>query len=292
MQIWVSRTVGGCIRGLALLATLVVSQSAVAQTFDSSLFFVEEVGDFWVYKVNGVQDSTLRVVGTELIEGVPTTLSRYTGGPFDGTEANGSFDSIVGARGWRGFNPAVFVDGVGFVSVLQEYDPPLLVAPPTITIGEIVTSESPNFVQTISTGSVSVEQPGEVTAQYRYAFVEPVSVPFGTFDAIQVQIQLDLSIEVSPGMTETARVTQRQWIVPGLGTVKVENTVAQGVDVFELTDTNREFVPEPSAALLSYAALLTLLACRYRVRRCADGSELLRDEPDVPVARPDRVTSP
>jgi hypothetical protein len=292
MQIWVSRTVGGCIRGLALLATLVVSQSAVAQTFDSSLFFVEEVGDFWVYKVNGVQDSTLRVVGTELIEGVPTTLSRYTGGPFDGTEANGSFDSVVGARLWRGFNPAVFVDGVGFVSVLQEYDPPLLVAPPTITIGEIVTSESPNFVQTISTGSVSVEQPGEVTAQYRYAFVEPVSVPFGTFDAIQVQIQLDLSIEVSPGMTETARVTQRQWIVPGLGVIKLENTLAQEVDVFELTDTNREFVPEPSAALLSYAALLTLLACRYRVRRCADGSELLRDEPDVPVARPDRVTSP
>jgi hypothetical protein len=248
-------------------ALVVGAESASAQTFDASLFYVEEVGDFWVYRVNEVQDATLQVVGTETIGGVPTTLSRYTGGPFDGTEANGSFDSIVGARLWRGFNPAVFVDGVGFVSVLQEYDPPLLIAPPTITIGEIVTSESPNFVQTLTTDSGSVEQPGAVTAQYRYAFIEPVSVPFGTFDAIQVQIQLDLSIEVSPGTTNTARVTQRQWIVPGLGVIKLENTLAQGVDVFELTDTNREFVPEPSADLLSCAALLTLLACRYRVRR-------------------------
>jgi hypothetical protein len=142
----------------------------------------------------------------------------------------------------------------------------LLIAPPTITIGEIVTSESPNFVQTITTDSGSVEQPGAVTAQYRYAFIEPVSVPFGTFDAIQIQIQFDISIEVSPGMTNTARATQRQWIVPGLGVIKLENTLAQGVDVFELTDTNRVFVPEPSADLLSCAALLTLLACRSRVR--------------------------
>ena len=68
---------------LALLlpfALVVGAERASAQTFDASLFYVEEVGDFWVYRVNGVQDSTLQVVGLETIGGVPTTLSRYTGG--------------------------------------------------------------------------------------------------------------------------------------------------------------------------------------------------------------------
>jgi hypothetical protein len=59
---------------LALLlpfALVVGAERASAQTFEASLFYVEKVGDFWVYRVNGVQDATLQVVGIETIGGVP-----------------------------------------------------------------------------------------------------------------------------------------------------------------------------------------------------------------------------
>lgn len=90
-----------------------------------------------------------------------------------------------------------------------------------------------------------------------------------TSGAIQVQGQLDLSIEVEPGVVEDVRGTLRIWLVPGLGSIRFENTLPTGTDVFELVDTNREFVPEPSVVLLDFSALAVLAALWVRRREHA-----------------------
>jgi len=77
----------------------------------------------------------LEINRTEFMDGTPTLVGRWTGGPLDGLESNVSFDSTVGARLWKSFRPNLFIDGVGFVDQLQEFDPPLLVARPDLLPG-------------------------------------------------------------------------------------------------------------------------------------------------------------
>ena len=51
------RSLSRCSAVASMLAlSLALAQSAVAQTFGASLFYVDEVGDFWDYRVNGVQE--------------------------------------------------------------------------------------------------------------------------------------------------------------------------------------------------------------------------------------------
>lgn len=224
------------------------------------------MGDFWVYRWNGSQSVTIQVVGVDLIDGVLTGRTRWSGGPFDRLEGNTSFDSFFGSRLWRSFRPDVFIDGVGFVDQLQEFNPPLVSSLPLITIGEVVASEGP-IVQTLFTDFGTFVQPGTVRATYRYALIEPVSVPFGTFDSIQRRIQLDLTLEVSPGQFQSVRATSRDWLAAGLGSIRIEQDLPDGLNVFELLDTNREFVPEPMTPLLRLPALGVLAALAWRVRK-------------------------
>ena len=120
-----------------------------------------------------------------------------------------------------------------------------------------------------------VTQTGTYGTQSLYALIESIEVPFGTFDAIQVQTQLDLSVEVEPGVTNEVRATSRDWIVPGLGAIRSEAVLPTGVDFFELVDTNRVFVPEPSASLLQFSALAVLVALRARRRILQRGDPVL-----------------
>jgi hypothetical protein len=129
-----------------------------------------------------------------------------------------------------------------------------------------------------------VVQPGTYLLQSLFALVEPVEVPFGTFDAIQMQTQLDLSIEVEPGVVNDVRVTQRIWLVPGLGLIRSETTLPTGTGVFELVDTNRVFVPEPSASLLQFSALTVLVALRVRRRGHTEPHD---DSPSAPHRHPE-----
>jgi hypothetical protein len=63
-----------------------------------------------------------------------------------------------------------------------------------------------------------------------------------------------------PDQTVTGTVTGRDWIVSGIGSVRFEVREGGETDTFELIHTNREFVPEPSQALLAATALLTVAA--------------------------------
>jgi len=50
-----------------------------------------------------------------------------------------------------------------------------------------------------------------------------------------VQTQLDLSIEVEPGVVNSVRGTTRIWLDPGLGSIRSETTLPTGTDVRERT---------------------------------------------------------
>lgn len=254
---------------VAIAAIVLMPSPSIGQTFDTAVF-ESEVGDWWIYRVNGFEDVLLTVIGTESIGGVLAQVARWEGGPYDGLESTASFDSINGGRLWKNFDSSVFLDGVGFVSVLQTFDPPVNTAPPTITIGESLASNG-SFTQSFSNGSGSVRQTGTYDTESLYALIESIEVPFGTFDAIQVQTQLDVSVEVEPGVINEVRGTTRDWIVPGLGSIRSEVTLPTGTDVFELVDTNRVFVPEPSASLLQFSALAVLVALRARRRGHTSG---------------------
>jgi len=255
-------------RGLQLVLGLLwlsLCGQAVGQTFNAADFFTPRVGDSWTYELNGSQSVTLQTTRTELIDTTQTFVTHWTGGPEDGLDGYSSFDDVLGARIWKSFAPSLFIDGVGFVSQLIVYDPPLVSALPTFTLGQIVESKG-TVTQTLATSSNSVVQPGTVDATYRYALVEPVTVPFGSFNAIQRQIQLDLKLEVTPGVFNSVTATSRDWLVPGLGSVRIEQTFPDHTDTYVLVNTNRQVIPEPSELMLSAGASAVLLLLRGRKR--------------------------
>lgn len=92
----------------------------------------------------------------------------------------------VGAEGLSNFQPSIFIDGIGFVDQRQEFNPPILGAPPVVTLGDIVHT-SGNLTQTYSNAQGRVSFQGTYAGTYRFAFFEPVSVPFGSFQALQRQ---------------------------------------------------------------------------------------------------------
>lgn len=185
--------------------------------------------------------------------------SLWTGGPLDGLETAGRFNPSVGVELVSNFQPSIFIDGVGFVDQRQDFSPPVLSSPPEISIGQVVQT-SGALTQTYSNAFESVSLPGTYSVAYRLALVEPISVPFGSFDAIQRQIQLDLALQISPAQWEEVRATSRDWIVPGLGSVRQELTFPSRIDIYELVDTNRMFIPEARSASGHLTAATTMAA--------------------------------
>lgn len=236
---------------------------ASAQTFDMSDFFTPRLGDYWNYRLNGAQLVTSETIEFSPAGSVHRMTTKWTGGPLDGTESQSRFDPAVGVELLSNFQPSIFIDGVGFVDQLQEFSPPVLAAPAVFTIGDVVHS-STGLMQTFSNASGSVSLSGTATATYRFAFWEPIQVPFGLFDALQRQIQIDIALEVEPGQWEEVHATSRDWLVPGLGAVRIEQIFPHRTDVYELVDTNRVFVPEPQSALPGFVAAACVLLLRQR----------------------------
>jgi hypothetical protein len=250
----------GCV---AAAAFLLIPTSASAQTFQAVDFFEPNEGDYWIYRLNGAQLVAVETVAIVPAGGFTYLTSLWTGGPLDGLETTSRFNPAIGVEVLSNFQPSIFIDGVGFVDQRQDLSPPILAAPPTITIGEVVQTMG-GLTQTYSNAFDSVSLLGTYSAAYRFALVEPISVPFGSFDAIQRQIQIDLALQIAPGQWEEVRATSRDWIVPGLGGVKIEQTFPGRVDVYELLDTNRMVVPEPATTAQLIAAILSLLMLRRR----------------------------
>ena len=264
-------------RSLGLAAAVVLAAAAAgpafSQSFDTSEFFTPQLGDYWLYRLNGSQDVLLEIVSLETAGGVMTYTSRWTGGPLDQLQSRIRFDPDSGVEALWNFQPSIFIDGVGFVDQRQDFDPPILSAPPVVTIGDVVHT-SGALTQTYSNSQVNVSFDGTYSASYRFAFLEPVTVPFGTFQAVRRQIEIEIAVEIPPGQTEEVRATSRDWLVPNLGAVLVEQTFPSRVDLYELVDTNREPVPEPTSSiqlLAAWAALAGMRRLRERKSR-EDGS--------------------
>lgn len=258
-----------------LAVVLLAANPASAQTFTMSEFLTLSLGDYWTYSLNGAQ-----LVSIEVSELVPAgdftaTTSRWVGGPLDGLEGRGRFNPSVGVELLSAFQPSVFINGVGFVDLRQDFSPPILAAPPVVTIGDVVQSTGA-LTQTLSNASASVPLFGTYATTYRFAFWEPIQVPFGLFHAIQRQIQVDIALEIAPGQWEEVRATSRDWLVPGLGTVRIEQTLPDRTDIYELVDTNRVFVPEPQSALPGFVAAACVFVLRRRRRAPVRRSALPR----------------
>ncbi len=249
--------------GFVLSVVLLATNAASAQSFNMSDFFTPSLDDYWTYRLNGAQFVTTEVSELVPAGGFIATTSRWIGGPLDGVEGRGRFNPSVGVELLSTFQPSVFIDGVGFVDLRQDFSPPILAAPAVVTIGDVVQSTGA-LTQTLSNASASVPLFGTYATTYRFAFLEPIHVPFGVFHAIQRQIQIDIALEIAPGQWEEVRATSRDWLVPGLGSVRIEQTFPDRTDIYELVDTNRVLVPEPRSILQGIASAACVLVLRFR----------------------------
>jgi hypothetical protein len=231
--------------------------AAAGDPIDASIFAGDEPGDFWTYREDG-QDKALltRTVleGTVKVGGIPTSVTEVSGGTFDGNQEFSTYDDQEGARLHRDFLNDQFVVGLGTTDIQITFKPPLRIAHPLIVLGEAVES-SGDLDWGLSPGG---DFDGSYDSTIRYVRWEPVTVPFGTFDALLSEADQTLEFE---GQRQPG--TQREWLVPGIGTIKVVATANSRTITLELTDTNRELLPEPSAPLGAAAALvaLTVLRC-------------------------------
>jgi hypothetical protein len=224
-------------------------------------------GDFSTFLVNGLNLQTETVLpGFFPVSGVQTQVIETAGGEFSGSQTFLTRDA-TGVKVYGAFTPNLFVDGVGFVDGSITLTPPIA-TPPIICLGE--------FIQNAGTGLFEYSEGTVFTLNYsdvaRIIGLEQVTVPYGTFDALKIQEELRFfgTVEGSP---IELRSTSVVWSVAGLGQVKAEITEDGNTDVFELVDTNRQEVPEPSAALMGLTSIITVaVLARRRVytspRRC------------------------
>jgi hypothetical protein len=224
-------------------------------------------GNFSTFLVNGLNLQTETVLpGFFPVSGVQTQAIEITGGELDGSQSFLTRDA-TGAKVYGAFTPNIFIDGVGFIDGWVTLTPPIA-TPPIICLGE--------FIQNAGTGLFEYSEGTVFTLNYsdvaRIIGLEQVTVPYGTFDALKIQEELRFfgTVEGSP---IELRSTTVGWSVPGLGQVKAEITEDGNTDVFELVDTNRQEVPEPSAALMGLTSIITVaVLARRRVytspRRC------------------------
>lgn len=247
----------------------VIPPPEVQETFDAALYFPVQEGDFaTVVNGEGYESSSSVLGGYELVNTVPTLVTEgssgtrsYTTNDEEGVQYHRHF--------WPGYSPD---GGVTTVDRTTTFTPPRLHAEPTFAIGDAIRS--------IGDATHEYSQGPSETTEYDVTTLivghQTVTVPFGTFDALQV-LRLGRATGTISGVSIAERERLVTWRVPGLGVVKTRRdgfSIRDG-DFFytpivelELVDTNRQFVPEPNARAAMWVALATLgvVRCARRLR--------------------------
>jgi hypothetical protein len=230
----------GCprLRRIPVLATVILWLLAAdpAGALTGSDFLPLAVGNFWEYDESGAS-ITFTVTGTENVGGTDTFVTLQTGGAESGSTENRTSDEN-GVRLFKAEGPTP----QGFL--IAEIVPALLELPATFELGDTFGSSGNVFAQL----GTFPPQTIPYSSNDRIVGVDPVTVPFGTFDdAVLVDSTLDIGGTITSGQV---------WYVQDLGIVK---QVVQGVGTLELVTTN---VPEPGTFLLLAGGLVVLAGTR------------------------------
>ena len=197
-------------------------------------YFPLAEGNFWQYVEAGNVTSTDTVLlGTVNIGGIDTLVLETVGGDGD-ADINNLTNDLNGLR----------IHRVGEPGFSLTFSPPVILLNADFALGVPVNSQ----------GNVTVTGIGTLgyTATSTPSGPVPVTVPFGTFDAVL----LDTTLTVD-GVTETDRV----WLAEGIGPVKYIYDVFGEAITRDLVATN---VPEPAISYLLALGLAGLVARSVR----------------------------
>lgn len=233
-------------RVASLLLGLFVSASATGADFVAETHHPLVIGHAWEYREAGNVSVTESVDAAEEILGAPTLRVTQSGGSHAGATEHLSNDAS-GLRVHRQFLP-------GAEGGTMTWSPPLVVAPPEADVG--TTSQQQ--------GSTTVVLPGLGTFGFSYdsdlvvVSREPRSVPFGTFDAVRIDLVTTVYGPIPGAGFFSETISQSHWYAEDVGVIAYDTPETE---LRELVTTN---VPEPNASALAVAALLGLVAISGR----------------------------
>ncbi len=233
---------------LAALLSLVHSAAATATTFLMEDYFPLLEGSSWSYTGTAGDETVDRLDQKRNVNGVQTTVLKTTGGDNDGDR-----EFVTNSPGLRIHR--TISDGRNIT-----FSPAYLKAPAITQEGQIYESSgsATAFLNGFGPFNILYESTSTVLG------VDPVSVPFGTFnDALRIDTKLKV-VGLIGGQLFRIRTSESEWFVENIGLVQ-EIGVSNGV-AFErrLTGVGGPVIPEPSTVLLLGAGLLALARSRRR----------------------------
>jgi len=253
----------------------VSSGAASAASFTSAELFpfqgpLEVMSNYWSFESSDFDLGTLMLLpGVELVNGVPTRVIRSTGPAILGVGADEFFTNDQSGLRLHGAGIEIF----GCAGRI-ELSPPIVLMPAAVSTGQAT--------PTTGTGNVSATCPGQAPIAAVVDFqtnatlvsVESISVPAGHFDAAKFDLFIRLAGTVN-GNSLLIEGTESHWYAPGVGPVRIipppvanlnVNIIPPPPPTFTTWRLTQYYVPEPSTAASTGAALLAILALARRVR--------------------------
>ena len=230
---------------LGALLALALPVAASSATFVMADYNPLVPGFAWGYTGTGgpFTDTVLSVMDT--VNGEPVFVIETSGGEDTGAREFLTNDAS-GLRAHGFFTPAAGVDP----AVRITFDPPLLEAPAIAEDGTSfpLSGSATAIVETFGTFALGY------TGSTTIVGVDPVTVPFGTFDdALRIDTQITVTGTLLGQPFEIVS-SGSDWFAPGIGLVR-----AAGMANGESGEQNLvSFVPEPGTALLLGAGLAAL----------------------------------
>ena len=246
----------------------VIPRPAPTEVFDAALYFPARPGDFVLSRDGAGHGAWSTVKGYEVVNGVTTLMT-------EGSLGSRSYDTndVEGARIHRAFWSNFEFDEGRAADRTTTFTPPLRRSDSAFAVGDVIRSRSAAAYEYAE----GPPEAGDYDVTTIIVGHQTVSVPFGTFEAVQM-LELTRAKSVFSGVSVAEREVCVAWRVAGLGLVKSIRrgfTIRDGdfyylpLEEFELVDTNRTFVPEPGGGALTWAAIATL-GVLYRMRLRAD----------------------
>jgi hypothetical protein len=223
------------------ILTVAVAQpgfSAVASAdFLAETYYPIPPGRSWEYLEDGVDLSTETVLaGTQLVGGVETRVIQTTGGVGDGFFANQTNDGL-GLRLHREFDSELSIS----------YSPPIGLLLPVFELDVPLVTQGIATIPTVGTFAV--------TTTTVVSGPVPITVPFGTFQALVLESRISLA-----GISET----DRHYMVEHIGPVRIVYDVLGELGPPIIADLLSLTVPEPGLlqGLVPSLAIIAYLARR------------------------------
>ncbi len=213
---------------LALVLALNLGFAGDAAAFRSVDFQPLEPGDSWTYREDNVFTAIETVLlGTQLVNGIPTRVIEISGGPDDGDR-----EFVTNDTNDLRLHKETEPDPEGSVLV---FSPPVTLLPAIFEVG--TTFSGAGSVALTVTGFGTF--PGTYSLSSEVVGVEQVLVPAATFQALRLDSTQTLSITVD-GVPIVMSATSSDWGVRNLGVVRSIGTIDGDPFISELVSTNLE----------------------------------------------------